>query len=444
MERQVKVLLTSLGCDKNLVDAEMMLGLLSEAGYELTDDEEQAEAIIVNTCCFIMDAKEESINSLISYGRLKEEGNCRVLIAAGCLAQRYAEEIHKELPEVDAVVGTASFDHIAEVLKSCLDKKPADSLEDMSRAVYGKKRILSTGGHYAHLKIAEGCDKRCSYCAIPTFRGHYRSVPIEELIREAKELAKGGVSELILVAQETTRYGIDLYGKKSLSRLLKALSDVDELKWIRILYCYPEEIDDELIEAIASLPKVCHYLDMPIQHSEDRILKLMGRATRREEIKAVITKLRSRIPDICLRTTLISGFPGESEEEFEALCGFVKEMKFERLGVFAYSPEEETAAAELPDQIDDKIKEERRERIMALQQEIIREQNKTLKGQVLKCIVEGRLPEEDVLVLRSYRDAPDVDGYVFANTDTEYMSGTILDVRIKSADIYDLNGEIVQ
>ena len=319
MERQVKVLLRSLGCDKNLVDAEMMLGLLSEAGFELTDDESQAEAVIVNTCCFIMDAKQESIDCLIEYGRLKEEGNCRVLIAAGCLAQRYSAEIHKEIPEVDAIVGTASFDHIAEVLKSCLDDKPADSLEDMSRAVYGKKRILSTGGHYAHLKIAEGCDKRCSYCAIPTFRGHYRSVPIEVLMAEAKSLVEGGVRELILVAQETTRYGIDLYGKKSLSRLLNELCTIEDLKWIRILYCYPEEIDDELIDTIAAQPKICHYLDMPVQHSEDGILKRMGRATRRDELKAVIEKLRSRIPDICLRTTMISGFPGESDEDLKGL-----------------------------------------------------------------------------------------------------------------------------
>ena len=444
MERQVKVLLTSLGCDKNLVDAEMMLGLLAEAGYELTDDEEQAEAIIVNTCCFIMDAKEESINSLISYGRLKEEGKCRVLIATGCLAQRYAGEIHQEIPEVDAIVGTASFDHIAEVLKSCLDKAPKDALEDMSRAVYGKKRILSTGGHYAHLKIAEGCDKRCSYCAIPSFRGHYRSVPIEVLTEEAKSLVQGGVRELILVAQETTRYGIDLYGKKSLSRLLKDLSEIEELEWIRILYCYPEEIDDELIEAIATLPKVCHYLDMPIQHCEDRILKLMGRATRKEEIKAVIRKLRNRIPDICLRTTLITGFPGETEEEFEALCGFVKEMAFDRLGAFAYSPEENTAAAAMPDQIDDEIKEQRRDEIMALQQDIAYKKAEELKGSILECIVEGTIPGEHVLVLRSYRDAPEVDGYVFTDTDREYMSGSILKLKISGSEEYDLIGEIVQ
>ena len=444
MERQVKVLLRSLGCDKNLVDAEMMLGLLTEAGFELTDEESQAEAVIVNTCCFIMDAKQESIDCLIEYGKLKENGVCRVLIAAGCLAQRYAKEIHEEIPEVDAVVGTASFDHIAEVLRSCLDKAPKDSLEDISRPVYGKKRVLSTGGHYAHLKIAEGCDKRCSYCAIPSFRGHYRSVPMEALIKEAKSLVEGGVRELMLVAQETTRYGIDLYGKKSLPGLLKELSAIEDLRWIRILYCYPEEIDDELIEAIAALPKVCHYLDMPVQHSEDRILKLMGRATRREELKAVIEKLRSRIPDICLRTTLISGFPGESEEEFEALCDFVKEMRFDRLGVFAYSPEEGTAAAQMPDQIADEVKEERRDKIMALQQDIVFEQAEGLKGRILECIVEGKIPEEGVLVLRSYRDAPEVDGYVFVETEDEYMSGTILKVRISSSEEYDLIGEIVQ
>ena len=444
MERQVKVLLRSLGCDKNLVDAEMMLGLLSEAGFELTDDESQAEAVIVNTCCFIMDAKQESIDCLIEYGRLKEEGNCRVLIADGCLAQRYSAEIHKEIPEVDAIVGTASFDHIAEVLKSCLDDKPADSLEDMSRAVYGKKRILSTGGHYAHLKIAEGCDKRCSYCAIPTFRGHYRSVPIEVLMAEAKSLVEGGVRELILVAQETTRYGIDLYGKKSLSRLLNELCTIEDLKWIRILYCYPEEIDDELIDTIAAQPKICHYLDMPVQHSEDGILKRMGRATRRDELKAVIEKLRSRIPDICLRTTMISGFPGESDEDFEGLKAFIAEMRFERLGVFAYSPEEGTAAAEMPDQIDDEVKEERRGELMELQQEIAFEQAAELEGKIIECMVEGSIPEEHVLVLRSYRDAPEVDGYVFVDTGREYMSGSILKVKISGSEEYDLIGEIVQ
>ncbi|MBR6255818.1 MAG: 30S ribosomal protein S12 methylthiotransferase RimO [Lachnospiraceae bacterium] len=444
MERQVKVLLRSLGCDKNLVDAEMMLGLLSEAGFELTDDESQAEAVIVNTCCFIMDAKQESIDCLIEYGRLKEEGRCRVLIAAGCLAQRYAAEIHEEIPEVDAIVGTASFDHIAEVLKSCLDDKPADSLEDMSRAVYGKKRILSTGGHYAHLKIAEGCDKRCSYCAIPTFRGHYRSVPIEVLMAEARSLVEGGVRELILVAQETTRYGIDLYGKKSLSRLLNELCTIEDLKWIRILYCYPEEIDDELIETIATQPKICHYLDMPVQHSEDGILKRMGRATRRDELKAVIEKMRSRIPDICLRTTMISGFPGESDEDFEGLKAFIAEMRFERLGVFAYSPEEGTAAAEMPDQIADEVKEERRDELMELQQEIAFEQAAELEGKIIECMVEGSIPEEHVLVLRSYRDAPEVDGYVFVDTDREYMSGSILKVKISGSEEYDLIGEIVQ
>lgn len=444
MGRQVKVLLRSLGCDKNLVDAEMMLGLLAEAGYELTDDESQAEAVIVNTCCFIMDAKQESINSLIEYGRLKEEGVCRALIATGCLAQRYAEDIHKEIPEVDAVVGTASFDHIVKVLDSCLEEKPEDSMEDMSRAVYGKKRILSTGGHYAHLKIAEGCDKRCTYCAIPSFRGHYRSVPIEALLEEAKTLVDGGARELILVAQETTRYGIDLYGKKSLSKLLKKLCKIDDLKWIRILYCYPEEIDDELIETIATEPKVCHYLDMPVQHSEDRILKLMGRAATNAGLKAAIDKLRSRIPDICLRTTLITGFPSESEAEFEALKGFVKEMEFDRLGVFAYSPEENTPAAEMPDQIDEEIKERRRDEIMALQQEIAFEQASSLDGKVLECIVEGCIPEEGVLVLRSYRDAPEVDGYVFVDTDREYLSGSILNVKISGSEEYDLIGEIVE
>ncbi|MCR5250590.1 MAG: 30S ribosomal protein S12 methylthiotransferase RimO [Lachnospiraceae bacterium] len=444
MGEKAKVLLTSLGCDKNLVDSEMMLGILEEAGYAFTSDEAEAEAIIVNTCCFILDAKEESIDSLIRFGKLKKEGCCRALIATGCLAQRYADEIRKELPEVDAVVGTASFDHVAEVLDAVLSGKPKDSLEDMSRPVYGKKRILSTGGHYAHLKIAEGCDKNCSYCAIPAFRGHYRSVPMEILLEEAGKLVEGGVRELILVAQETTRYGVDLYGKKSLSLLLRKLCEIEELKWIRILYCYPEEIDDELIETIASEEKICHYLDLPIQHCEDRILALMGRRTRKEELCATLKKLRERIPDICIRTTLIAGFPGETLKEHEALLEFVRSQRFDRLGVFAYSPEEGTKAAEMDGQLEEEEKQRRADALMEAQQQIAFEMARERIGSTPECIVEGRIPEEDVLVLRSFRDAPEVDGYVFVDTPRELMSGTVLKVRITGCEEYDLIGELAE
>ena len=436
-----KVMLVSLGCDKNLVDSEMMLGMLSEEGFAITNDEQEAEVVIVNTCCFIMDAKEESINTLIEYGKLKETANCKALIATGCLAQRYAEEIHKEIPEVDAVVGTSAFDKIAEVLRSALGGEQKDAMEDLQHTVAGKPRILSTGGHYAYLKIAEGCNKRCTYCIIPSIRGTYRSVPMDTLLAEARKLADGGVRELLLVAQETTLYGTDLYGEKRLPQLLRELAKIEDLKWIRILYCYPEEITEELIETIATEPKVCHYLDLPIQHSEDAVLKRMGRRTRRAELEETIAKLRKRIPDICLRTTLICGFPGETEEDYENLKSFVEKMRFDRLGVFPYSPEEGTAAEQMEDQIEDAVKKNRAEGIMALQQEIAFEKAQSMEGRVLNCIVEGRIPEENVLVCRSYMDAPDVDGYVFVDTEKEYMSGTIVQIKVTGSEEYDLIGE---
>ena len=436
-----KVMLVSLGCDKNLVDSEMMLGMLSEEGFAITNDEQEAEVVIVNTCCFIMDAKEESINTLIEYGKLKETANCKALIATGCLAQRYAEEIHKEIPEVDAVVGTSAFDKIAEVLRSALGGEQKDAMEDLQHTVAGKPRILSTGGHYAYLKIAEGCNKRCTYCIIPSIRGAYRSVPMDTLLAEARKLADGGVRELLLVAQETTLYGTDLYGEKRLPQLLRELAKIEDLKWIRILYCYPEEITEELIETIATEPKVCHYLDLPIQHSEDAVLRRMGRRTRRAELEETIAKLRKRIPDICLRTTLICGFPGETEEDYENLKSFVEKMRFDRLGVFPYSPEEGTVAEQMEDQIEDAVKKNRAEGIMALQQEIAFDKAQAMEGRVLNCIVEGRIPEENVLVCRSYMDAPDVDGYVFVDTEKEYMSGTIVQIKVTGSEEYDLIGE---
>ena len=394
-----KIMVISLGCDKNLVDSEMMLGILDREGFEIVDDEMQADVIVVNTCCFINDAKEESIQTLIDCGELKKTSSLKCLIATGCLAQRYADEIKTELPEVDAIIGTTAFDKVAETARELLDgMKPTPRLDDLSRLVSGKPRILSSGGYFAYLKIAEGCDKNCSYCIIPKIRGPYRSVPMETLLSEAKSLSDRGVKELILVAQETTVYGVDLYGKKSLPELLSKIGESCDFHWIRILYGYPEEIDAELIKEMAGNPKVCHYIDMPIQHSEDGILKRMGRRTSRADLVRVVNELRKSVPDICIRTTLITGFPGETEEDFEGLKEFVREMKFDRLGVFTYSREEGTGADKMPDQVPDEIKEARRDEIMALQQEIVFEKNESRCGQILDCIVEGRIPEDNILV----------------------------------------------
>lgn len=438
------VMLTSLGCDKNLVESEMMLGLMSEAGYELTNDEMQAEIIVVNTCSFIADAKEESIETLIEYGELKKSGNLKVLVCAGCLAQRYTEDIKAELPEVDIIIGTTAFDKIDQAIKEFLSSKQSVTvLDDVDKKlVYGKKRILSTGGHYAHLKIAEGCDKRCTYCAIPLFRGSFRSVPMESLIEEAKTLADSGVKELIIVAQESTVYGTDLYGKKSLHILLEKLCAIDGIEWIRLLYCYPEEIYDELIATMKREPKICHYLDIPIQHADDYILQRMGRRTDKKYLINLVNKLRKEIPDICLRTTLITGFPGESEEHFESMYNFVEEMRFDRLGVFTYSAEEDTIAASMPDQVDEEVKVARRDAIMELQQEIAFEKAGEKIGRVMRCMIEGRI-EEGALVARSFMDAPDVDGYVFIDTDRDIESGRMVDVLITDSNEYDLIGELV-
>ncbi len=435
-------MLISLGCDKNLVDSEMMLGILDRAGYTLTSDASCADVIVVNTCCFIGDAKEESINTLIEYGEYKKKGRLKALIAAGCLAERYTSEIHEDIPEVDAVVGISSFDRIAGVIENVLNGKSADAKDDKSRLIYGRKRMLSTGGHYAYLKIAEGCNKHCTYCVIPQVRGPYRSVPMEALLAEAQELVSGGVRELILVAQETTVYGVDLYGEKKLYELIEKLCAIEELNWVRLLYCYPEEIDDKLIEVMERETKFCHYLDMPIQHSEDEILKRMGRKTDKKEIKAIVARLRSRIPDIALRTTLIAGFPGETDTQHEALCDFVREMRFSRLGVFPYSAEEDTPAAAMEGQIDEEEKRRRAEHIMDLQQQTAFEEAAAMKGRVISCIAEGRIPENNVLVLRSYKDAPEVDGYVFVEDAPDIMSGTVLDIRITGSEEYDLIGEI--
>lgn len=433
----------SLGCDKNLVDSEMMLGTLAQKGYSFTDDEMQADIIVINTCCFINDAKEESINTILEMAELRKSGQVKALLVAGCLAQRYKEEIQEEIPEVDAILGTMNIDIVAEAIEEVLAGNAKNHISDCNSAVvYGKKRAVSTGGHFAYLKIAEGCDKHCTYCIIPKVRGNFRSVPMEALLEEAKELAEGGVKELILVAQETTLYGKDLYGKKSLPKLLHELAKIPGIYWIRILYCYPEEIDDELIEAIKTEEKVCHYLDLPIQHASDNILKRMGRRTNQEELREIIEKLREEIPDICLRTTLISGFPGETEEDHEELLAFVDEMEFDRLGVFTYSPEEDTPAAIMENQIDEEIKEERRDEIMELQQEIAFEMAENMTGKVVMAMIEGKIAEDDAYVARTYKDAPNVDGYLFINSEESLMTGDFVKVRITGSNEYDLIGEI--
>lgn len=439
----MKIHFISLGCDKNLVDSEMMLGTLAQKGYSFTDDEMQADIIVINTCCFINDAKEESINTILEMAELRENGQAKALIVAGCLAQRYKEEIQEEIPQVDAILGTMNIDTIAEAIEEVLSGNAVNHISDCNSAVvYGKKRAVSTGGHFAYLKIAEGCDKHCTYCIIPKVRGNFRSVPMEALLAEAKELAEGGVKELILVAQETTLYGKDLYGKKSLPKLLHELAKIPGIYWIRILYCYPEEIDDELIEAIKNEEKVCHYLDLPIQHASDNILKRMGRRTNQDELRAIIGKLREEIPDICLRTTLISGFPGETEEDHEELLAFVDEMEFDRLGVFTYSPEEDTPAAVMENQIEEDVKEERRDEIMELQQEIAFETAENMTGKVVMAMIEGKIADDDAYVARTYKDAPNVDGYLFINTQESLMTGDFVKVRITGSNEYDLIGEI--
>ncbi len=439
----MKILFISLGCDKNLVDSEVMLGLLAEKGYGFTDDETQADIIVVNTCCFIGDAKEESVNTILEMAEWKNKGKLKGLIVTGCLAERYREEILKEIPEVDAVVGTASYDRIAEVIEQAAAGEQKLLYGNTDRLVMTETgRILTTGGHYAHLKIAEGCDKHCTYCIIPKLRGRYRSFPMEKLVKEAQELADQGVKELILVAQETTMYGTDLYGEKKLHELLKELCRIRGIRWIRIQYCYPEEIYEELIRTIRDEPKICHYLDLPIQHASDRILKRMGRRTTRQDLQKMIGRLREEIPDICLRTTLITGFPQETEEEHEELLDFMDEMEFDRLGVFPYSPEEDTPAACMEGQIPEEIKEARRDELMELQQDISFEKAEAMIGKELWCMVEGKVAEEYAYVARTYKDAPGVDGYIFIQTMAELMSGDFVKVHVTGADEYDLIGEI--
>lgn len=440
----MNILFISLGCDKNLVDTEVMLGLLASKGHQMVDDESDADVIVINTCCFIHDAKEESIQNILEMAELKKERRLKALIVTGCLAQRYKEEIIEEIPEVDAVLGTTSYDKILDAIDEALKGHHSIEMTDVDALpIVDTKRLVTTGGHFAYLKIAEGCDKHCTYCIIPKIRGNFRSVPIERLVKEAEELAEQGVKELILVAQETTLYGKDIYGEKSLHKLLKELCKIVGIQWIRILYCYPEEITDELIQVMKEEKKICHYLDLPIQHASDEILKRMGRRTSKAQLKEIIGKLRKEIPDITLRTTLITGFPGETEEQHEELMEFVDEMEFDRLGVFTYSPEEDTPAALMDNQIDEEVKEDRQAELMELQQDIAFDLAEDMIGKEVLVLIEGKVADENAYVGRTYKDAPNVDGLIFVNAEEELMSGDFAKVKVTGALEYDLIGEII-
>ena len=440
----MNILFVSLGCDKNLVDTEVMLGLLASRGHQMVDSEEIADVIVINTCCFIHDAKEESIQTILEMAEYKKAGSCKAMIVTGCLAQRYKQEIIDEIEEVDAVLGTTSYDKIVEAIDEALAGYTSVEMTDIDALpLVESKRLVTTGGHFAYLKIAEGCDKHCTYCIIPKIRGNFRSVPIERLLKEAEDLVAQGVKEIILVAQETTLYGKDLYGEKSLHKLLRELCKISGLRWIRILYCYPVEISDELIQVIKEEDKICNYLDLPIQHASDGILKRMGRRTSKEQLVEIIGKLRKEIPDIAIRTTLITGFPGETQEQHEELMEFVDEMEFDRLGVFTYSPEEDTPAAEMPDQIPEDVKEDRQAELMELQQEIAFDLAEEMIGREVLVMIEGKVADENAYVGRTYKDAPNVDGLIFVESEEELMSGDFARVRITGALEYDLMGEII-
>lgn len=440
----MNILFVSLGCDKNLVDTEVMLGLLASRGHQMVDSEEIADVIVINTCCFIHDAKEESIQTILEMAEYKKAGSCKALIVTGCLAQRYKQEIIDEIEEVDAVLGTTSYDKIVEAIDEALAGHTSVEMTDIDALpLVESKRLVTTGGHFAYLKIAEGCDKHCTYCIIPKIRGNFRSVPIERLLKEAEDLVAQGLKEIILVAQETTLYGKDLYGEKSLHKLLRELCKISGLRWIRILYCYPEEITDELIQVIKEEDKICNYLDLPIQHASDGILKRMGRRTSKEQLVEIIGKLRKEIPDIAIRTTLITGFPGETQEQHEELMEFVDEMEFDRLGVFTYSPEEDTPAAVMPDQIPEDVKEDRQAELMELQQEIAFDLAEEMIGREVLVMIEGKVADENAYVGRTYKDAPNVDGLIFVESEEELMSGDFARVRITGALEYDLMGEII-
>ena len=449
----MKILFVSLGCDKNRVDTEVMLGMLTGSGHSFTDDEDEAEAAVVNTCCFINDAKQESIDAILELAERRKSGQLKALIVTGCLAERYREEIQTEIPEVDEILGVTSTDKVVKALEETLERNRLFShknyFDDVDRRpVGGMKRVITTGGLFNYLKIAEGCDKRCTYCIIPKVRGSYRSVPMEDLLKDARQLAENGVTELIIVAQETTIYGIDLYGKKMLPELLRELCKIEGFKWIRILYCYPEEFDEELIQTIKNEPKICKYLDIPIQSGSDDVLRRMGRRTNNAQIRQLITHLRKEIPDICIRTTLISGFPGETAADHNETMALVRDMRFDRLGVFTYSQEEDTPAAAMPDQVTERTKTLRRNKLMKLQQEIAFEDAAKMVGKTVTAVIEGRITDEDddeglSYVARTYKDAPDIDGYLFiTGVQRELMTGDYVNVLITGSNEYDLIGEL--
>ena len=439
----MKILFISLGCDKNLSDSEEMLGLLTANGHEIVDSEEEADAIVINTCCFIHDAKEESVNTILEMAEYKKSGTCKALIVTGCMAQRYKEEITQEIPEVDAVLGTTSYGDIVKALNEVQAGNVFQEFRDINELPEDcGHRVITTGGHFGYLKIAEGCDKHCTYCIIPSLRGKFRSVPEERLLKQAEYMASQGVRELILVAQETTVYGTDLYGKKTLHLLLKKLCQIRGIRWIRVLYCYPEEIYDELIQVMKAEPKICHYLDLPIQHASDKILRRMGRRTSKQQLIDIITKLRCEIPDIVLRTSLITGFPGETEEDHQELMEFVDEMEFDRLGVFTYSPEEGTPAETMEGQVPEEVKEARRDEIMELQQEISLDKGNDRIGQEVLVMIEGKVSGESAYIGRTYGDAPKVDGYIFVQTGELLVTGDFAKVTVTGALEYDLIGEL--
>lgn len=441
-----KISFVSLGCDKNLIDSEIMLGLIDEDGYTITYDDSEADIIIINSCGFIMDANQEAIDKVLEMADYKKEGHCKALIVTGCMAQRYKDEIFEALPEVDAVVGTGDFESIGDVIKRLLEGEKQVKLvtdkEHLLNPDNSYKRIITTTGGFSYLKIAEGCDNHCTYCTIPSLRGHYRSRTIDSLVKEAEILASKGVRELILIAQDTSLYGSDIYGKKSLPELLRKLSQIEDIKWLRILYCYPENITDELIDEMSSNPKVLHYLDMPIQHSEDRILKLMGRRSTNAGLKNIIGKMREKMPDMCIRTTLITGFPSETQEEFKAQCDFIKEVKFDRLGVFTYSPEDGTPAARMDNQIDEDVKAERKDYLLQVQKGVSADICQQYVGKILEVIVEGKIEGDDnVYCGRSYRDCYEIDGFVFFKSKDELLAGDFYKIKITEAGDYDLIGE---
>ena len=451
------VVLVTLGCDKNTADSERMLGLIDSSDYNLTSDPDEADVAVVNTCCFIESSTQESIDKLLELSQLKE-GRLKYLICTGCMAQRYKEQIEKEIPEVDAFIGTMSLDSIVDVIDELKSKEASDKSNKVDAdnkvmrfeeldAPYPDRtiisRVVTERPYLEYLKIADGCDKRCTYCAIPYFKGKYKSIPMEAIISEAKVLADSGVKELILVAQETTYYGVDLYGEKKLHELLRELSKIDGIEWIRLLYAYPEEIYDELIDEMARNPKVLHYIDMPIQHTEDDVLRRMGRRIDNAGIRNVVEKLRNKMPDIIIRTTIITGFPGETPDEHELLLDTLAELRLDHVGVFTYSQEEGTPAATFDDQIDDDTKNERLEDIMLLQQDISAEKLESYIDKEFDVIIDGYLSDDDVYVARSYMDAPDIDGMIFIDSDRELISGEIVRVVITDSDVYDLEARLI-